>query len=781
MGVASKGSQTRGLPAELTSFVGRRREIAEVKRLLAGSRLVTLVGVGGVGKTRLARRVAADVRRAFRDGVCVIELAALESPDLLVQTLIESFGIANLSTRPPIEVLTGHLRDKQMLMVLDNCEHLLHECAVAAETLARAAPGLRILATSRQVLGVAGEQTMVVPSLPVPDGDIERLSRESMEQSDAVRLFVERAGAVAPGFGITDDNWEAVLRICRSLDGIPLAIELAAVRLRVVSVHQLLARLEDRFQLLTTGSRVLLPRQRTLRALIDWSHTLCTEQEQRLWARLSVFSGSLDLEAAERVCAGDGVAAEEIVDLVCGLVDKSILIREEDGAHARYRLLETIRQYGRDRLREAGQEDTLRRRHRDWYQDLAVRAHHAWFGPDQVSWYARLRTEHDNLRTALDYCLAVPGQAASGLVIAAALRFYWIASDSPQEGRSWFKRLLAADRRPTPVRARALCVEARLAVLQSDFATAATLLGEGRHLARRFDDPATMGAAMYVAGLAALLQRDLPSALTLLGGALDHSRRTGDAIGVVNSLIYLATVHSLLGQSRKAVDRFEECLAICEPRRENWFRSYALWTYGIEVWKQGDTRRAVAMEREAVRLKEPFDDRLGVALCIEVLAWTSCGDGEAERAALLLGALREIWRSFGGPLFGYLADHHDACELAARRTLGTRAFETALRRGMGLTLADALEYAMREDRPAGGARPKSSPLTRREMEIARLVAQGMSNKAIAAALMIAQRTAEGHVEHILGKLGFTSRVQIAAWVSRQEQEGDERGPAGGSP
>ncbi|MFD1938163.1 MULTISPECIES: ATP-binding protein [Nonomuraea] len=781
MEVAAKRAQICGLSAELTSFVGRRREIAEVKRMLAGSRLVTLVGVGGVGKTRLAQRVAADVRRAFRDGVCLVQLAGLERPDLLVQTVIEALEIADLSTRPPLQVLTEHMRGKQMLVVLDNCEHLLQDCAIVAEALVRSAPDLRILATSRQALGVAGEQTTVVPPLPLPDGDLSRLSREASEESDAVRLFTERAMAVLPGFQVTDDNREAVVRICRSLDGIPLAIELAAVRLRAISVHQLLTRLEDRFRLLTGGSRVVLPRQRTLRALIDWSYTLCTEHEQLLWARVSVFSGSLDLEAVEHVCSGDGIAAEETVDLVIGLVDKSILIREEHRSGVRYRLLETIRQYGRERLREAGQEEKLRRRHRDWYLDLVLRMQKGWFGPEQVAWYARLRTEHGNLRTALGFCLEVQGEAEPGLIIASALRYYWIASDSPHEGRSWFNRLLAGDGEPTPVRAVALCVKARLAVLQSDFTMAATLLEECVELARRLGDPAITGAALYVAGFAALLQQDLPRSRALLGEALEHSRTAGDQIGVVNSMIYLAATLSALGESAQAVETFEECLTICEPRRENWFRSYALWTYGIEVWKQGDTQRALEMEREAVRLKEPFDDHLGNALCIEVLAWMSCGDGDGERAATLLGALREIWRSFGGPLFGYLAGHHEACEQSARQKLGDRGFEAAFRKGMELTPAQALEYAMREATPEPESSPRSSPLTRREMEIARLVAEGMSNKAIAAALVIAQRTAEGHVEHILGKLGFSSRVQIAAWVSRQEEPGNGQSLSGGAP
>jgi non-specific serine/threonine protein kinase len=778
MKVASSGTESRGLPAELTSFVGRRHEIAEVKRLLSGSRLVTLVGPGGVGKTRLALRVAADVRRAFPDGVHMVELAALETPDLLVRAVTESLDIVDLSTRSPLDVLTDRVRDQQMLIVLDNCEHLLHDCSVLAETLVRAAPDLRILATSRQPLGAAGEHTMVVPALAVPE-DGTRLSAEAVEQSDAVRLFTERAAAVVPGFAVDRDNREAVVRICRGLDGIPLAIELAAVRLRVISIDQLLSRLEDRFKLLTAGSRALLPRQQTLRALIDWSYTLCTEQEQLLWARLSVFAGSLDLDAAENVCAGDGLAGEEIIDLVFGLVDKSILIREEHQETVRYRLLETIRQYGRDRLRASGEEELLRRRHRDWFLDVATSAYGAWFGPEQVGWYRRLRTEHDNLRSALDFCLATPGEAEPGLAIATALRYFWIASNSSREGRGWLDRLLAVHGAPTLARAGALTLNARLAVLQSDFTVAETLLAEVRELGERFDDAGVRGGAAYVAGLACLLRRDVPDARDCLEEALRHCRETGDPMGVANALVYLATAHSLLGQPEQAVARFDECLAICEPRREHWFSSYTLWTYGIEIWRQGDVERAIEMEREAIRLKEPFDDRLGVALCVEALAWMRTGDGDGERSALLLGALREIWDSFGGPLFGYLTEYHDACELDAREELGEKRFEALFRKGTTLSPSEALELAMRDGGREAEPEQDDSPLTPREMEIARLVAQGMSNRAIAAALVIAQRTAEGHVEHILSKLGFSSRVQIAAWVGRHDRT--EPGQSSGGP
>ncbi|MGP3964276.1 ATP-binding protein [Nonomuraea sp. 3N208] len=760
-----------GLPAELNTFVGRRHEIAEVKRLLSEGRLVTLVGVGGVGKSRLALRVGSDLRRAFHAGVWLVELAALESPELLVPAVMERLEIQDRSVRPPIEVLVDHLRDKEMLVLLDNCEHLLDECAAMVETLMRSAPGLRILATSRQALGVVGERTLPLPTMSVPDADGAGPSVEAMGRSDAVRLFAERAKAVLPGFEVTDANRDSVAWICRRLDGMPLAIELAAVRLRAISVQQLLDRLDDRFRLLTTGSRTALPRQQTLRALIDWSHALCTEPERLLWSRLSVFSGGLDLEAAEQVCGGDGIAVEEIIDLVNGLVDKSVLAREELQNGVRYRLLETIRQYGRERLRESGEEAELRARHRDWYRDLAVRAQDGWYGPCQVAWFARLRADHGNLRTAMDYCLTTPGEAEAGLVIASALRFYWIAAGALREGRSWLDRLLAGEPAPTLVRARALLVDARLAVLQSDFEVATAMLAESKDLGDRHGDALVLAGAAYVCGLAALIQRDPAKAVTLLGDAVEAHRAADDQMGVVNALMYLATAHSLLGHPDQAAALYKECLTICEVQNEHWFRSYTLWVFGIETWKQGDAARAVEMEREAIRLKQPFDDRLGIALCMEALAWMAAGDWP-ERAAVLLGASQESWRSFGGPLFGYLAAFHNTAETVAREHLGAQDFDSAFRKGTEMDPAEAVAYAVGRAAPRGKQARDTSPLTRREREIAALVAQGMTNKEIASHLVIAQRTAEAHVEHILCKLGFTSRTQIAAWVYEQGSSGN---------
>ncbi len=352
---AKPWQQLGNLPIDVTSFVGRRRELSEARRLLGDARLLTLAGAGGVGKTRLALRLAAEVRRTFPDGVWLADLAPVQDGELVPQTVIAALGLQDHSTRLPVETLLEYLAGKRLLLVLDNCEHVLDACAVLATKLLSQAEALRILATSRQLLSVEGEQVMEVPPLSVPD--LDWLSAAgSLTGYEAVRLFAERAAAVVPGFAVTASNGAVVARLCQGLDGMPLAIELAAVRLRVLSAEQILERLDDRYRLLTGGSRTGLERHQTLRAAIEWSYDLCSPQEQILWGRLSVFSGGFDLEAAEQVCAGEDIAQEDVFELVTGLLDKSVLAREEHGSRVRYRLLETIRQYGQTHLTESGQE-----------------------------------------------------------------------------------------------------------------------------------------------------------------------------------------------------------------------------------------------------------------------------------------------------------------------------------------------------------------------------------------------------------------------------------------
>lgn len=778
MAVATSSTrrQVAALPAEVTSFVGRRREVAEVRRLLSASRMVTLTGAGGVGKTRLALWVAAMVRRTFPDGVFLVELAGVEKPDLIVPTMIRTLEILDHSSRSPWDVLLDHLHDKNTLIVLDNCEHLLDECVVVADRLSRAAPELRILATSRQVLGIAGERTFAVPTLPLSDSERGHAAGAAMP-SEAVQLFTDRAQAVVPAFAVTKANREAVERIVRRLDGIPLAIELAAVRLRALSVDQLLDRLDDRFRLLTSGSRAVLPRQQTLRALIDWSYALCTDKERLLWQRTSVFSGGLDLEAAEAVCSGDGITHDDVVEAVIGLVDKSILLREEHPAGVRYRLLETIRQYGREKLVASGREEALRRRHCDWYGELAHRLDEKWFGSDQMAWFGRLRRDHDNLRTAIDVCLSTPGEIQSGLAIAADLRFYWVWGSHLHEGRRWLGALLAAAPEPTANRAEALTVNALLAVVQGDFTVGEPMLDESRALAGRLDERAVLAQVAFASGLSALCRQDMEQAAMFLGEALTRHREIGHETGAVNSLIHLALADSFLGRSGEAVNRFEEALVMCESRDDRCFASLALSFFGIAAWLRGDTGRAIKLERSCIRLREPFNNRLDIGVSVEVLAWVAAYEGHAERAARLMGFLHENWRSVGCPPLGYLARFHDECEASARERLGTERYDAAFHEGAALTLEQAIAYVLRERIPTTETVGREqSPLTRRETEVAHLVARGLSNKEIAAELMIAQRTAEGHVEHILTKLGFTSRARIAAWITERDRVADKEHP-----
>ena len=383
MGTRTPERAAGNVTSPVTSFVGRRHELAAAKQRMSESRMVTLVGVGGVGKTRLALRVAAESGKAFRDGVWMVDLASLTDQSRLAQTILSALEVRDQSARRDEDKLADHLKDRQLLIVLDNCEHLLVPSAVLADHLLRVSPGLRVLATSREPLGIDGEHLLTVPPLRTPtiDTDCTR-PVEALAQYEAVQLLVDRAHAVQPDFDVTEDNHRSVARLCTWLDGIPLAIELAAARLRSLSVAEVVDRLGDRFGFLTGGSRAAQPRQQTLRAMINWSYELCTPEEQLLWARLSVFAGSFDLAAAEDVCSDDHLNAETVVDLVDHLVAKSLLVADRRGESVRYRMLVTVREFGGELLARAEQQEQLRRRHRDHYLGRARTMAAEWCGPD---------------------------------------------------------------------------------------------------------------------------------------------------------------------------------------------------------------------------------------------------------------------------------------------------------------------------------------------------------------------------------------------------------------
>ena len=775
MAVSTSMRRLQNLPADLTSFVGREREIAAVKRLLAKSRMITLAGTGGVGKTRVALRAAREVQRGFRDGVWLVELAALTDGALVVQAVADALRIQALLPDDSLDSLVDYLESRHLLLVLDNCEHLVEPCAAAADSLLRFCPEVRILATSRQPLRVDGEHVLQVLPLPLSEPTSSQAA-DSLGRSPAVQLFVERAAAVRPGFDLNSRNHIAVSDICRRLDGIPLAIELAAVRLRMLSVDHLHEGLDNRFVLLTAAGRTALPRQRTLRALIDWSFELCSSAEQVLWSRLSVFRDGFEMDAVESVCAYAEISTADVLEALAGLVDKSVVTAEPIVGHMRYFLAETLAEYGRERLSETD-EETLRRRHRDWCQGLVGSAEVGWFSGRQVDLFTRMRRDHANLRVALGICASERGGAAIGLRMASSLRFYWVLSGSMAEGRHWLDRLLAQHPARDGDRLKALRVNAHLSALLSDYTGAGVLLAEARRLADEVADRSGRADVTQVEGLNALLQGDVERAASLLREAVEGHREGEDLAARAYDEVQLALATMSLGDHDRALALIEDSLRICEPSGENWTTSLAWFALSVVAATSGDQARATDAGRRSIRLRQPLEDTRNIGLNFEALAWSAAAAGDAERAARLFGAAQAVERSIGTSMraIGYLAELHDRYERVARQALGDAAFERAWGVGLHLDFEEAVDDALDADRRGAESSPDPATeagLTKREWEVAQLVARGMSNRAIASDLFIAPRTAETHVEHVLTKLNFTSRAQIAAWIAQQQPGSD---------
>lgn len=731
---------------------------------------MTLTGPGGVGKTRLALRVARQLGRGFTDGVWLVELAALERPELLASTIAATFGVTDRSPQSVTSTLRTFLRDRRLLLVLDNCEHLADRCAELVSEMLKAAPGVRVMATSRHPLRVDGEQVVSVAPLSTPDCDRPPPS-DALIKFDAVRLFVERAQAVRSGFDVTADNAAAVAALCRRLDGIPLAIELAAARLRVLSVEQVVERLDDRFRLLTGGARTAPARHQTLRAALDWSFELCTPAERMLWERVSVFAGGFDLDAAEQVCAGDGIERQEVFELVGALIDKSVLIREPNtGAHAYYQVLETVRQYGRERLVASGQAAALAIRHGDFFAGMARRAWADFFSPRQVDRFLWVQREHPNLRVALQHCVTEPGRAEAGLDVVLGLHDVWTGTGRHREELHWLTQLLALDSPSGPQRAVALAHAGYLHATLGDLGTGKQLLAQAQELADRVDDPHVRAEVTYNVGLTGLYEPvpDLARTLATAQEALDRFRSLGDDRRVSTTLMQLATTAAFTGDPRAGAYA-EESARLCAAGGAQWLRSWALTILSLVRWRQDDHSEVSALLRQALRIKQLVHDPWGTGMCLEILAWNAASVGRHKHAARLLGACHTL-RGFTGSALADRAlfrEHHAKCEGTARKSLGDAGYTAAFDDGAQLTLADAISCAL--DEPARKRAPlrRRDPddLTRRERQTAGLVAQGLTNRDIAARLDIAPRTAESHVEHILTKLGFSNRTQLAAWAS----------------
>ncbi|GAA4622739.1 LuxR family transcriptional regulator [Actinoallomurus vinaceus] len=753
------------LPQQLTTFIGRRDELAYVKSQLAVHRLLTLTGVGGVGKTRLALQAVEDLSSGFPDGVRFVALDRLQNPELLLHTVTDALGLRDEAGQWDLPALMAHLEDERLLLVLDNCEHLLDACASLVTAVLRRTQSVRILATSREALGIAGERILALPPLSLPDRDGPPVSPKSLARYDSVRLLVDRAALVSEGFTIDEDNDALLSEICWQLEGIPLTIELAAVRLRAMSPQELLHRLKNRFRLLAAGWPDVPPRQRTLYSLIDWSFQLCTPLEQRVWARCSTFRDGFELEAAEAVCSDGDLRPDTVFEVLSGLIDKSVLSREESRRRSRYRMLETLREYGLGRLAESGDTDELRRRHWDWYRRLAQDVAEGSFGADQLILFSRLRQDHANLRIALEYCLGDPDRVETGQRMAAGLSYYWQVTGLHGEGRRWLNQALALDTRPTRTRVRALWADAWLALMQGELSTARLLLKESGTLAERLQDESGSAWVAQLTAYADMNDGRLAECRSLYQQALSAHRALHDEPAVVLTLIRMAILAALTMDVEAGLGYCREGLEWCERNEVRSLTSNLHWVLGILRWRCGDTAGAVAAEKESIRLTLPFDDPMALARALEVLAWVAATDGQAEKAATLLGALDGLWRSFGGAPFLYLRGFHEECETRVRSTLGPAAYRSSFARGAAMSYTDLLGHVLEDESHAPETQARrSSPLTRRETQIAELITEGMSNKEIAAKLMIAQRTVEGHVEHILTKLDFASRVQIATWT-----------------
>ena len=630
------------LPVQLTSFIGRGQEIAEVDRLLADTHLLTLAGPGGVGKTRLAVRVAEAALEQYVDGVWLVELTSLSEPALVSQTVAAAVGVREQPGRPLRETLADALQHRRLLLVLDNCEQVLATCADLAHALLRACPRLDILATSREPLGIEGEVVWRVPPLSVPPTAPES-SLLSLEQYDSIRLFLARARAVQPDFALTHQNTPAVAAVCRRLEGIPLAIELAAARVRVLAPEQIVQRLNDRLRLLAGSSRTIPARQQTLRATLDWSYDLLSVAERAMLDRLSVFAGGWTLEAAEAVVstpAIEGTGSDAVLDLLTQLVDKSlVLVEPGEPGEVRHHMLETVRQYAQERMAEQGDAEALRHRHAMFFLALAEQAEPELRGPAQAAWLRRLEVEHDNLRAALRWTVDAE-EAELGLRLAGAVwRFWWIRGHFG-EGRRWFDGLQAVVERGAAVRAatraNALSGAGTLARDQGDYRQGAALLEASLALFRDLGDREGIASSLHNLGLTASYQGDYSRAASLLEEALALSRELGDSGGIALSLNSLGRTITEQGEYSRAVALLQEALAVRRELGDKRGMAWSLNDLARVIRVQGDYARAAALLEESLALRRDLGDKRGIAWSLNDLARVAREQGDYGRAAALL-------------------------------------------------------------------------------------------------------------------------------------------------
>jgi len=689
------------LPVQLTSFIGREKEMDEVKRLLGTTHLLTLTGTGGTGKTRLSMQVAADLLDQFPDGVWLIELATVTDADQAAPAIADPLRVREEPGQPMLVTLTNFLRNKKLMLILDNCEHLIAECARIAETLLRACPGLQILATSREPLGIAGERTWPVPSLSIPETWREEIrglqAAERLTQYESVRLFIDRATAVRPAFKVTNENAPYVAEICWRLDGIPLAIELAAARIRVLGLDQIATRLNDQFRLLTGGSRTALPRQQTLRALIDWSFDLLTDQERILLRRLSAFAGGRTLQAIEAVCADEKLDEFEIIDVITSLVDKSLVtVEKPKDKEPRYTMLESVWRYSREKLTDSGESHTTRARHLHYFLQVATEASPHLIGPDQLAWIERLSPEIYNFRYAIETSLELDGLAPHGLNLITQLARFWETRSLLVEGRDFILRILAHPDNAAPDAARAagLALSGRVAWLIDQLTDGIVATRDALQIYRTLGDQTGIATTALDLALYQFDIKEIDQAKQLIAEAETIATQ-------LNDKRLLAAVRRAQGIQATMEQRFEDSLALQEESftlyrqlGDSWFASIAQWGVGINATYLGDFEKARSNFTDCLNSAWTIGNRWALAYPLEAFAALAVAQNQFQRAARLLGAAEALRSEYG--VSTETTDHPTLRAIIARaaQEFTKPEFAAARKEGRSLPPQSAVTYAL---------------------------------------------------------------------------------------
>ncbi len=762
--MAKPRHRSGNLPAETTTFVGRRRELGEIRKKLATARLVSLVGAGGVGKTRLAVRVGTDLARGFADGAWLVELGEVSNADLVTDAVLAALDLREQAAAKPMEILIAHLREKRLLLLLDNCEHLLGAAAQLTSDILTAAPDVRVISTSREPLQVPGEYVVPIPPLELPLGDgTEPLAR--LQQNEAVLLFTERAAAASGSFELTDSNQAAVVSLCRRLDGLPLAIELAAVRTRFLSVEQIADRLSNRFALLTGGARTALPRHQTLSLAIDWSYDLLAEDEQFVMRRLCVFAGRFTLEDVEAVCASDEAPRTRAMDILSSLVNKSLVTKQDVAGVARYGVHETMREYASVKLREADETESVEERCIEYYRETCMHsAEQARYR--LLEWLPWAELEIDNIRAVLHNCLA-RGDLSRGLDIAASMRYYWITHGTTESMR-WLDVLLASEEASPQTRIRACYIRGWLSMLQGDPAGGRPWIARAIATARETEQPALLSESLSIAATI----EDVAGEPEAAGRFIDEAAAMAPDLHDFPAMIELLqsrAIHAIFeGDLELARAASLEGVRLAGESGDLYQLEAMLRNLGMVGMMTDHLDEAKSWFVEALRVARQFDNRLAQYYGLATLGGVAGASGAARVAAQLFGAAEALAAQGGAGMVGPAVPFLANAKQSAMDALGALVFDAEFEAGKRLSTDLAVQLALGETRTvtsAGGGRAPGGPLGRREIEVGRLITEGLTNKQIGVRLFISERTVANHVSNIMNKLGCNTRAQIAVWMT----------------